>query len=340
MIAIIIARGGSKRIPNKNIKIFEGKPMIHYPIEAAIRCGLFENIYISTESQKVIECVRDYSLLNEDVRIIDRPYRLALDHYTTIEIVADALLNTLQNGSPFDEKVCVIYPCSPFLTPKILEESFQVFNEGTMNYLMSIGTSPLRDAGNFYWGKASSFLSLEPIHGSETKMFPIPEGRCIDINTPKEWLEATKMFKEILKKNGSACGPNELTLTPVCSAPAKLHLLYLLLEERTKQQSISHQKLPSYREHIKFVLSRPYRCWWLLMHCETMVGAAYVTHANEIGIFLLKNFQRKGFGTEAIRIIKNVVNMPLLANVNPENKESIAFFKNLGAKVLQVTYKL
>ena len=117
--------------------------------------------------------------------------------------------------------------------------------------------------------------------------------------------------------------------------------LYELLKERDPRANISHKKMPSFKQHIKFVLSRPYSKWYVIVESEKDVGSIYLTKNNEIGIFIKKNVQGKGIGFNALKLLieKNPRDR-YLANVNPKNDKSIQFFKNNGFKLIQHTYEL
>jgi len=117
--------------------------------------------------------------------------------------------------------------------------------------------------------------------------------------------------------------------------------LYELLKERDPRVNISHKKMPSFAQHVKFVLSKPYAKWYVIVEDKKDVGSVYLTKNNEIGIFIKKNIQGKGVGFRALKLLmeKNPRNR-YLANINPKNKRSIIFFKNNGFSLIQHTYEL
>jgi len=117
--------------------------------------------------------------------------------------------------------------------------------------------------------------------------------------------------------------------------------LYELLKERNSSINISHQKMPTYNKHINFILSKPYSKWHIIYFERTKVGSIYISKQNEIGIFIMKKFLKKGIGSEALEIIIRLnPRKQFLANINPKNKKSIEFFKKNGFKILQHTYEL
>lgn len=131
----------------------------------------------------------------------------------------------------------------------------------------------------------------------------------------------------------------------VYDEPDAAEFCYRLLDEREPHQSISHKRMPSFAEHCAFVASKPYPTWMLMRldrkNNRQYVGAFYITKLNEIGIGVLKAYQRQGHATAAMEwIMSNTSRRPLLANVNPLNVISIDFFKRYGAHHLQSTFAL
>ena len=120
-----------------------------------------------------------------------------------------------------------------------------------------------------------------------------------------------------------------------------VQFLYDLLEERKPVTYISHKKMPTYEEHVNFVKSSPYSKWYIIEVDEERAGSIYLTKQNEIGIFLNEGLQEKGIGSNALNLLigKNP-DLRYLANINPENKKSIEFFKKLGFTLIQYTYEL
>jgi RimJ/RimL family protein N-acetyltransferase len=126
----------------------------------------------------------------------------------------------------------------------------------------------------------------------------------------------------------------------VYSDPTAPTFLYMLLRERTPQQSISHKRMPSIEEHLAFIESNPYPHWFLIEVDDDVVGSVYLTSNREIGIFILPKFHGRGIGKAVIDRMRRDYPGKLLANVNPENAVSRKMFEGLGAKLIQVTYEL
>jgi RimJ/RimL family protein N-acetyltransferase len=117
--------------------------------------------------------------------------------------------------------------------------------------------------------------------------------------------------------------------------------LYDLLKERQSFMNISHKKMPTFIEHIKFVESKPYSKWYIIIYESDKIGSIYLSKQDEIGIFLKKKNQAKGIGSNAIKQIMTLnPRVRYLANINPKNKKSIEFFKKKEFKLIQHTYEL
>ena len=127
--------------------------------------------------------------------------------------------------------------------------------------------------------------------------------------------------------------------------------LFDLLKERDSHVNISHKKMPTYTSHLKFIESKPYKKWYVifalddlrseLKSSKTKIGSIYLSKNNEVGIFILKRFQRKNVGKYALtELMKRNPRSRYLANVNPKNKKSMQFFKNNSFKLIQYTFEL
>jgi len=116
--------------------------------------------------------------------------------------------------------------------------------------------------------------------------------------------------------------------------------LYNLLNQRDLRVNISHKKMPTYSQHVKFVKSKPYLAWYTIRLKNNQIGSIYLSKQSEIGIFMDKQFKKKGIGKKAMALL--IKKHPLsryLANVNPKNKNSIKFFKKNKFKLIQYTYE-
>ena len=220
--AIIPARGGSKRIPRKNIKDFCGKPMIAYAIEAAKQSGLFEHVIVSTDDEEIAEIAQKCGAEAP----FSRPPELADDHTPTVPVIAHAIKACQSMGWEV-EHACCIYPCVPFIQVDDIKATFSLLINGRADYCFPVTEFPsaiqrgLRllddgrmqpfypqfemtrtqdlehayyDAGQFYWGKSNAWLANRKLHSGGLG-FPIPHLRVVDIDTPDDWCRAEILYK-------------------------------------------------------------------------------------------------------------------------------------------------
>jgi pseudaminic acid cytidylyltransferase len=216
-IAIIPARGGSKRIPRKNIKAFGGKPMIAYAITTAKNSGLFDRVLVSTDDEEIAVIAQAYGAETPFVR----PVELANDFTATVPVIAHAIQACEGLGWHFS-KVCCIYPGVPFIEVADLQGAFMRLEQGGVDYCFPVSEFPSAiqralkknsngvmqslypefqltrtqdlepayyDAGQFYWGKKETWLSNSKIH-SNCAGYVIPNWRVVDIDTPADWERA------------------------------------------------------------------------------------------------------------------------------------------------------
>ena len=216
-IAVIPARGGSKRIPRKNILPFGGKPMIAYAISAARDSGLFEHIVVSTDDDEIAEVALQHGASVP----FRRPKELADDQTVTVPVVGHAAQWFVDQGQA-PVAVCCIYPCVPLLRAQDLRGAHEVFLQRQAEYVypvVAFHSSPWRamtkpeggpmafvypeheltrtqdlpkcyfDAGQFYWGRTSAWTSGLRMH-SNGHGYEIAGHRVVDIDTPEDWLRA------------------------------------------------------------------------------------------------------------------------------------------------------
>lgn len=221
-IAVIPARGGSKRIPRKNIRNFAGRPMIAYAIAAARESGLFEHIVVSTDDSEVAQLARE----NGAETPFEREKTLADDFTPTVPVVADAIVRCESLGWGVDD-VCCIYPCVPFIYIEDLRDALRLLETSGADYAFPVVEYPsavqraLRrdsderlhplfsgdelvrtqdlesayyDAGQFYWGKRDAWVNNPRIHSSGAGLI-IPKVRAVDIDTNDDWTLAELMYK-------------------------------------------------------------------------------------------------------------------------------------------------
>lgn len=227
-LAVIPARGGSKRIPRKNIKLFGGKPMIAWSIEAAIQSGCFDRIIVSTDDAEIADIARTFGA---EVPFV-RPSELSDDHTATIPVVAHAIKWISQQFGPV-EFACCLYATAPFIESKDLRQGLKVLQQSDALYALTVTNfaAPIQrsfrinqqqriemfnpdqyntrsqdleeayhDAGQFYWGRAEAWMSSTPLHSEFAIPLLLPRFRVQDIDTMDDWIRAEMMF-EIMKKH-------------------------------------------------------------------------------------------------------------------------------------------
>lgn len=188
MIAIIPARGGSKRIPRKNVRIFYGRPMIAHAIETAKKAALFEEIVVSSDDATTLHIAEEYGAAG-----VRRPKLLADDQAGTMDVME----HVLREVSPRHQIACCIYPCTPLLTPADLKGGLDLLLQSAainIGYTFSVGKEPaLHDAGAFYWGYTAMFLK-RACHLRHGRMYVLPPERDCDINTEDDWRRAEQLY--------------------------------------------------------------------------------------------------------------------------------------------------
>lgn len=192
-VCLIPARSGSRRIPGKNIKLFHGKPIIAYSIETALESDLFDLVLVSTDSQEISDVAERYG-----AAVLMRDAEHSQDDVGTQEVARHVLDEMSENGLDFDS-ACVIYPTATMMTADDLRRGWEaldmedVESETEHVFVLSVGDSPLQDAGQWYWGVAYCFGRC-PLIGTLSMMYPIPKERVCDINTPDDFERAEKMY--------------------------------------------------------------------------------------------------------------------------------------------------
>ncbi len=231
-IAIIPARGGSKRIPGKNIKNFCGNPMIAWPILAARASGLFDRIIVSTDSQKIADTAKTWGAQAPFLR----PAELSDDFTPTAPVLLHTLDILAQNGIK-PEYICCIYPTAPFLQPEYLRQGLDEIKAHNAPGSLAVTTFDFpvlrafhqcpdgsvafhwpeyeltrsqdlpeffHDAGQFYWLNVQCFLKQKRVIMPGMRPILLPRERTLDIDTPEDWAMAELMGQILLSgKEGS-----------------------------------------------------------------------------------------------------------------------------------------
>lgn len=221
-LAIVPARGGSKRIPRKNVRLFRGKPMIQWTIEAATASGCFDRIVVSTDDDEIAAIA---TRLGAEVPF-RRPAELSDDHATTGAVMRHATEALLGTQTP-DVPVCCLYATAPFLQPGDIRTGHDALRASGADFAFSVTTfaypiqralrvsrrdrvemlqpemfglrsqdleETFHDAGQFYWGRARAWLDARPVFLSDAVAVRLPRSRVQDIDTLEDWERAERLF--------------------------------------------------------------------------------------------------------------------------------------------------
>ncbi|CAN1499501.1 NeuA CMP-N-acetylneuraminic acid synthetase [Burkholderiaceae bacterium] len=227
-VAIILARCGSKRIPKKNTKIFCGKPLLAYAIDAAKKSDIFDHVFVSTDCEYVANISREYGAEAPFIR----PAYLATDFIESIDVINHAI-EWMKKKNMALKFVCCIYP-NPFISHKDIRTCYDKISEGNWDYSFptyhqnSIALRSFRaknggglemilpefyktrsqdlpiimnDAAQFYWGRVDAWLDKYPIFSDRSTFLALPNWRVQDIDTMEDWNQAKVKFKKLVKNN-------------------------------------------------------------------------------------------------------------------------------------------
>ncbi len=225
-LAVIPARGGSKRIPRKNIKQFCGKPIIAWSINAALQSGCFDHVIVSTDDAQITDVARKYGA---QVPFL-RPAALSDDLTGTTAVVAHAI-NWFAACGQAPDQVCCLYATAPFVSSEDLRNGLKVLTESEADYAFSVTSyafpiqrairitadqhiemfnpehfnsrsqdleQAYHDAGQFYWGRATAWLKNRAIFSSTSTPVVLPRHRVQDIDTEEDWLDAELKFMTLI----------------------------------------------------------------------------------------------------------------------------------------------
>ncbi|PMG96259.1 pseudaminic acid cytidylyltransferase [Vibrio lentus] len=224
-VAIIPARGGSKRIPRKNIKHFHGKPMIAYSIEAALASDCFDKVIVSTDDTEIAEVAKKYGA---EVPFL-RPSNISDDYTTTMDVIHHAITWCANNGWDIGD-VCCLYATAPFVLPEDLQKGYELLRGNSVQFTFGATSFPFpiqraikldeqgyvsmfspeneqvrsqdleeayHDAGQFYWGRKDAFLNKLSVFSSHSKAVLLPRKRVQDIDTQEDWELAESLFSAL-----------------------------------------------------------------------------------------------------------------------------------------------
>ncbi|KHN65899.1 pseudaminic acid cytidylyltransferase [Acinetobacter calcoaceticus] len=222
-LAVIPARGGSKRIPRKNIKDFYGKPMIAWSIEAALKSNCFDEVWVSTDDKEIADIAVEYGAKVPFMR----PVHLSDDYATTADVMQHATQAFTQLQGQLPDYICCLYATAPFVQANDLQAGLQLLKNNPLDYVFSATTFafPIQraiklnqdgnvemfqpenfskrsqdleeawhDAGQFYWGTAEAWLNKSVIFSNKSRIVELPRTRVQDIDTPEDWQLAELLF--------------------------------------------------------------------------------------------------------------------------------------------------
>ncbi|WP_339929921.1 pseudaminic acid cytidylyltransferase [uncultured Brevundimonas sp.] len=222
VLAVIAARGGSKRIPRKNVRPFAGRPILAWPIAAALDSGLFDTVMVSTDDDEIAAAAR---AVGAEVPFL-RSSATADDHSTLLDVLAEVVTAYQTRGQSFDT-VCCLLATAAFVTPEALKRGHQLYKSGEFDSVFPVVRfgSPIQralrrdaaghtamlapehyasrsqdlepayhDAGQFYWMSAAACLAKTPTFSGRAGSFEVDETEVQDIDTPTDWRLAELKF--------------------------------------------------------------------------------------------------------------------------------------------------
>jgi N-acylneuraminate cytidylyltransferase len=226
---VIPARGGSKRIPRKNIKSFCGQSMIGYSIKAALDSQYFDQVIVSTDDAEIAEVAKSFGASVPFVR----PEELANDYAGTMPVIKHAIEWFDDRGQPPSE-VCCLYATAPFVSAGAIKKAYEQMQHTQVDYCFTVTSfafpiqraikvteknriemfylehlktrsqdleESYHDAGQFYWGKAEAFKQQKPLFSKDATPYILPRHLVQDVDTPEDWKRAELMY-QALKKSG------------------------------------------------------------------------------------------------------------------------------------------
>ncbi len=228
-LCVIPARGGSKRIPRKNIKFFCGQAMIGYSIKVALDSQCFDQVIVSTDDAEIAEVAKSFGASVPFVR----PKSLANDYAGTIPVIKHAI-EWFDNQNQLPSEVCCLYATAPFVQVDTIRKAYEQMKQEQADYCFTVTSfafpiqravkvtkdnrvemlypghletrsqdleESYHDAGQFYWGKAESFRQKKPLFSKDATPYILPRYLVQDVDTPEDWKRAELMY-QVMKKNG------------------------------------------------------------------------------------------------------------------------------------------
>lgn len=371
-IAIITARGGSKRIPGKNIKEFCGKPIISYSIEAALKSGVFDTVMVSTDSTEIAEIAKQYGA---EVPFM-RSESAANDFSTTSEVLLEVL-------SEYDSRkenytyACCIYPTAPFVTPEKLRAAMQELktsDSDTVIPVVAFSYPPQRgmiiedeyvklkneeyrnsrsqdlekmyhDCGQFYAFRTDSFKKTQNLMAGRIKPIVCLEMEVQDIDTLEDWKLAELKYRMFAENH-----IREESLRPAVQEDCDL--LFRWANEPLVRRNSFHTESIPYEEHVEWFqkqLKRNDSRQFIYLDKNEPVGQIRITECEgeaELSYSIAREKRGRGYGERMIKLMCRQIQeyfpevRKVKARVKPENTASQKALLQAGLKTEYITYEL
>ncbi|MEG1459296.1 MAG: pseudaminic acid cytidylyltransferase, partial [Acetivibrio sp.] len=357
-VAVITARGGSKRIPRKNIREFCGKPILAYSIEGALESKLFDEVMVSTEDKEIAAIAKAYGAKVPFMRSIEK----ADDHTTTAEVLVEVLDSYAKMGIYF-EKMCCIYPTAPFITIDKLNKGMQLLEnyDGAIP-VVKFSFPPQRgvvvenekiqvkwpeyantrsqdlevfyhDCGQFYCANIKSFLREKTLFMKNTAPIIVPEMEVQDIDCMEDWEIAELKYIKMLQ--------NEIFLRK--ADKRDVFLFYKWANEEECRQNSFHSEKITYEVHAKWFEKRiedKHTQMYVLCYKNPGIidiGQVRIEVQNcvaAISYSIDKNYRKKGYGRQILQLMEAEVKKMkavdcIVGKVKKENIPSQIIFEKL-----------
>lgn len=369
-LAIIPARGGSKRIPRKNVKDFRGMPVIAYSILAALRSGCFDRVMVSTDDPEIAEVARRYGA---EVPFM-RSASTANDYATTADVIREVLREYAERGEEFDIFAC-IYATAPFITPRRLREGMKLIESGRaqaaftcVEYSYPIQRSlrigeegkiamrypeyaaarsqdlekTYHDAGQFYLSTVKAFEQCGSLWGPDTLPIILSELEVQDLDTPTDWRLAEMKFALTRLPDRFEAGGYTFTSYTLLDRDIHLKVLEERNEPALRELMVNTGEIPEV-DHFRFVESLKTdrdRQYYLVSDSSGMVASVNVEWLDngvvERGIWVARNARGKGHAKRLLRALYDYLRdnfgvSEVVSCVKPVNAASLALEHSLGA---------
>lgn len=366
ILAIIPARGGSKRIPRKNIREFAGRPMIQHSIDAARLAGCFEEIMVSTDDEEIAQIARHAGAKVPFMR----SEATANDFATTADVINEVLDSYAAQGREFDA-ICCLYATAPFVTPRRLLQGAAIIENGEakgaftcVRYSYPIQRCLVRDdegyvkmmfpeyattrtqdlqptyhdAGQFYFITVESFRKHNTLWAPQTLPIELPESEVQDIDTPEDWEIAEMKYETGRLPKSFTIGDFTLTSYPLLDDNAHEFILSERNKPEVRRQMVNRNPI-EIDEHLRFVkmLKRRHDCaYYAITNSEgDIVGSANL-HLNdakrvERGIWIAESYRGKGL---AVKIMHNLYDW-LKLNLGIEMVQTMVRHDNAASNALE-----